>query len=89
MDYNSLFFYWKRPLLAKKSILKAGPDLQFFYHDKTRALNMGELQKNPTSTGTITKKPSYFGKFETVGTKKNFYEVNFFHSLIKLNSSLI
>ena len=35
------------------------------------------------------KKPSYFGKFETVGTKKNFYEVNFFHSLIKLNSSLI
>ena len=28
------FFYRKRPLPAKTSILKAGPDLQFFYHDK-------------------------------------------------------
>jgi hypothetical protein len=32
---------------------------------------MGELRKNTTSTGTITKKkPGYFGKFETVGKKK-------------------
>ena len=51
---------------------------------------MGELRKNTTSTGTITKKkPGYFGNFETVGPKKKFYEVNFFHFLVKLNSSLI
>ena len=54
-----------------------------------RALYMGELRKNTTSTGTITKKPGYFGKIETVGTKKNFHEVIFFYSLIKLNFSLI
>ena len=42
---------------------------------------MGELRKNTTSTGTITKKNSgYFGNFETVGPKKIFYEVNFFIS---------
>ena len=37
----------------------------------TRALYMGELRKNTTSTGKITKKkkPGIFGKFETVGTK--------------------
>ena len=35
-----------------------------------RALYMGELRKNTTSTGTITKKKTgYFGKSETVGTK--------------------
>ena len=56
---------------------------------ETKALYMGELRKNTTSTGTITKKPGYFGKIETVGTKKIFYEVNFFYSLIKLNFSLI
>ena len=40
---------------------------------------MGELPKNMTSTGTITKKkPGYFGKSETVGTKFFFYEVFFF-----------
>ena len=37
-----------------------------------RAVYMGELRKNTTSTGTITKKPGYFGKIETVGTKKFF-----------------
>ena len=57
--------------------------------EESRAVYMGELRKNTTSTGTITKKPGYFGKIETVGTKKFFYEVNFFHSWIKLNSSLI
>ena len=46
-------------------------------HCTARALYMGELRKNTTSTGTITKKPGYFGKFETVGTKK-IYEVFFF-----------
>ena len=56
--------------------------------EEGRAIYMGELRKNTTSTGTITKKTGYFGKFETVGTRKIFYEVNFFHSLIKLNSSL-
>ena len=34
-----------------------------------RALYMGELWKNMTSTGTITKKPGYSGKIGTVGTK--------------------
>ena len=34
---------------------------------------MGELRKNTTSTGTITKKPGNFGKFETVGTKIFFF----------------
>ena len=55
-----------------------------------RALYMEELRKNTTSTGTITKKPGYFGKIETVGTKKKkkIYEVNFFYLLMKLNSSL-
>ena len=38
----------------------------------SRAVYMGELRKNMTSTGTITKKPGYFGNFETVGPKKNF-----------------
>ena len=33
---------------------------------------MGELRKNTTSTGIITKKPGNFGKIETVGTK-NFF----------------
>ena len=51
-------------------------------HCTARALYMGELRKN------TTKKPGNFGKIETVGTKKN-YEVNFFHSLINLNFSLI
>ena len=34
---------------------------------------MGELRKNTTSTGTITKKNGIFGKFETVGTKNKLY----------------
>ena len=45
---------------------------------EARALYMGELQKNTTSIGTITKKTSYFGKFETVGTKKIFLRSKFF-----------
>ena len=47
-----------------------------------RALYMGELRKNTTSTGTITKKKTgYFGKSETVGTKKFFLLSNFFSFL--------
>ena len=55
-----------------------------------RALYMGELRKNTTSTGTITKKkPGYFGKIETVGTKIFFYEVNFFYSLINVKFRIV
>ena len=49
-----------------------------------RALYMGELRKNMTSTGTITKNLRLL-----VQKKKIFYGVNFFHSLIKLDSSMI
>ena len=33
---------------------------------------MGELRKNTTSIGTITKKPGSFSPYETVGTKNIF-----------------
>ena len=55
-----------------------------------RALYMGELRKNTTSTGTITKKKQVTLEIlRLLAQKKIFYEVNFFHFLIKLNSSLI
>ena len=41
---------------------------------------MGELRKNMTSTGTITKKSGHFGKFETVGT--NFFFMKIFFSFL-------
>ena len=57
---------------------------------KVRALYMGELRKNTTSTGTITKKKQVTLEIlRLLAQKKIFYEVNFFHFLIKLNSSLI
>ena len=40
--------------------------------EEGRAINMGELRKNTTSTGTIKKKNGNSGKFETFGTKKFF-----------------
>ena len=44
--------------------------VQIDYEVAGRAVSMGELRKNMTSTGTITKKnPGYFGKSETVRTK--------------------
>ena len=52
--------------------------------EEGRAIYMGELRKNTTSTGTITKKTGYFGKFETVGTynrpdiQENFFMKYFF-----------
>ena len=77
------FFSYQHGLIWNYTLIK----IQIIF--LPRALYMGELRKNTTSTRTITKKPGNFGKFETVGTKKFIYEVNFFHSLIKLNSSLI
>ena len=47
-----------------------------------RALYMGELRKNTTSTGTITKKTWLLCQKRDCWYKKKFYEVNFFHSLI-------
>ena len=57
-----IFFSWSLIKISMK-----------IWEGKYRALYMGELRKNTTSTGTITKKkPGYFGKIETVGTKKFF-----------------
>ena len=57
---------------------------------ESRALYMGELRKNTTSTGTITKKnPVTLASLRLLVQKKKNYEVNFFYSLIKLNFSLI
>ena len=53
-----------------------------------RALYMGELRKKYDIYRNNNKKTGIFGKFETVSTIF-FYAVNFFHSLVKLNSSLI
>ena len=55
-----------------------------------RALYMGELRKNTTSTGTITKKTLVtLAGLRLLVQKYFFYELHFFHSLMKFNSSLI
>ena len=62
----------------------------FLWRSTTRAFYMGEFRNITTSIGKYTKKTrSPFRYLRLLAQKKFFYEVNFFHSLTKLNSSLI
>ena len=81
--FNSPTRLLRHVILLSKKVFCCHNWLDFpwevFPFNGSRALYMGELRKNTTSTKTITKKkPGYFGKIETVGTKKIFLWSKFF-----------
>ena len=79
--FSALIWCWAKPCASSQhnSLLLS----------KARAFYMGEFRNITTSIGTITKKPGCCRPIvRLLAQKFFFYEVNFFYSLVKVNSSL-